>query len=43
VMHGGELIYLGREIDWATAPPRLDCGRRNGKYFAKVLPAGEGP
>jgi hypothetical protein len=28
---------LGRESDWAKAPLHLDCGSRNGVYFAHVL------
>ncbi len=28
---------VGNESDWATAPLHLDCGRRKGVYFAKVL------
>jgi hypothetical protein len=28
---------LGSESDWAKAPLRLDCGSRNGAYFAHVL------
>jgi hypothetical protein len=35
--HG--LIDVGSESDWAKAPIRLDCGKRNGVYFAHVLPA----
>jgi hypothetical protein len=35
--HG--VIDVGSENDWAKAPLRLDCGRRNGVYFAHVLPA----
>jgi hypothetical protein len=35
--HG--LIDVGSESDWAKAPLRLDCGRRNGVYFAHVLQA----
>jgi hypothetical protein len=34
--HG--LIDVGSERDWAKAPMRLDCGKRNGVYFAHVLP-----
>jgi hypothetical protein len=34
--HG--LIDVGSEGDWTNAPLRLDCGRRNGVYFAHVLP-----
>lgn len=31
------LVDVGSESDWAKAPMRLDCGRRNGVYFAHVL------
>jgi hypothetical protein len=30
-------IDVGRESEWAQAPLRLDCGSRNGVYFAHVL------
>ena len=30
-------VYLGLESEWAKAPLRLSCGRRNGRYFADVL------
>ena len=30
-------VYVGRESDWARAPPRLICGRRDGHYFATAL------
>jgi hypothetical protein len=29
-------IYLGREEAWARGPQRLECGRRNGVYFARL-------
>jgi hypothetical protein len=35
--HG--LVDVGSESDWAKAPLRLDCGKRNGIYFAHVLQA----
>ncbi len=35
--HG--LIDVGSESDWAKAPLRLDCGRRKGVYYARVLRA----
>jgi hypothetical protein len=35
--HG--IIDVGSENDWSKAPLRLDCGRRDGVYFAHVLPA----
>jgi hypothetical protein len=31
------LIDVGSEGDWAKAPLRLDCGKRNGVYFAHTL------
>jgi hypothetical protein len=31
------VIDIGAESDWAKAPMRLDCGRRNGVSFAHVL------
>ena len=36
-VHGDDTVYLGSESDWAQAPRRLACGRRNGQYFARVL------
>jgi hypothetical protein len=36
-MRPNGVIDLGAESDWAKAPMRLDCGRRNGIYFAHVL------
>jgi hypothetical protein len=36
-LRGGETIYLGLESEWAKAPAQLVCGRRNGRYFARVL------
>jgi hypothetical protein len=33
--HG--VIDVGSESDWAKAPLRLDCGSRNGVYFAHIL------
>jgi hypothetical protein len=35
--HGDDTVYLGSESDWAQAPRRLACGRRDGHYFARVL------
>jgi hypothetical protein len=32
-------IDVGSESDWATAPMRLECGKRDGVYFAHVLSA----
>jgi hypothetical protein len=34
--HG--LIDVGSENDWAKAPLHLECGRRDGVYYAHVLP-----
>jgi hypothetical protein len=36
-VHGDDTVYLGSESEWAQAPRRLACGRRNGHYFARVL------
>ncbi len=33
----GGVIDVGSESDWAKAPLRLDCGKRNGAYFAHIL------
>jgi hypothetical protein len=41
-LRGGPTVHLGRESDWAKAPLPLACGRRNGRYFARVLQANEG-
>lgn len=35
-------IDVGSESDWAKAPLRLECGRRDGVYFAHVLPPAPG-
>jgi hypothetical protein len=35
--HGS--VDVGSESDWAKAPLRLECGKRNGVYFAHVLAA----
>lgn len=32
-------VDVGSEGDWAKAPLRLECGKRNGVYFAHVLAA----
>jgi hypothetical protein len=32
------MIDIGAESDWAKAPLRLECGSRNGAYFAHILP-----
>jgi hypothetical protein len=34
---GDDLVFLGRESNWAKAPQQLACGRRHGHYFARVL------
>jgi hypothetical protein len=36
-LRGGPTVYLGLESDWAKAPAQLDCGRRDGSYFARVV------
>jgi hypothetical protein len=36
-VRGDDTVYLGSESDWAQTPPRLDCGYRDGRYFARVL------
>ena len=33
---GGDMIYLGREDAWAQAPIQVQCGRRDGRYFASL-------
>jgi hypothetical protein len=33
---GGDLIDLGRETAWTKAPIQIQCGRRNGRYFASL-------
>ena len=35
---GNAFMDVGAESDWAKAPLHLDCGSRNGVYFANVLP-----
>ena len=37
--HG--LIDVGSESDWAKAPLRLECGKRDGVYYAHVLQPSE--
>jgi hypothetical protein len=34
-------VDVGGESDWARAPLSLECGKRNGVYFAHVLPASQ--
>jgi hypothetical protein len=41
-LRGGQTVYLGLESDWAKAPPRLACGRQDGRYFARVLESKQG-
>src|SRR5882672_57140 len=36
-MIGGDVAYLGPENEWAKAPIQLQCGRRNGRYFARPV------
>jgi hypothetical protein len=36
-MVGGDVAYLGPENEWAKAPIQLQCGRRNGRYFARPV------
>jgi len=40
---GGDVVYLGLENDWAKAPIRVRCGRRNGRYFVSLPEPTEGP
>jgi hypothetical protein len=42
-VRGDNLIFVGRESDWAKSPLRLACGRRHGHYFAQVLESKEVP
>ena len=30
-------ILLGRKSEWLTTPPKLECGRRNGHFFARLV------
>jgi hypothetical protein len=32
---GGEIFHVGHESDWVKAPLRLNCGRRDGVFFAE--------
>ena len=34
---GGNVVSLGPEDKWAKAPIQLECGRRNGRYFARPV------
>jgi hypothetical protein len=38
----GDLTHLGHESDWLKAPLRLDCGRRNGAFFATLAKSKDG-
>jgi Glycosyltransferase family 87 len=33
---GGDVVSLGPENDWTKAPMQIRCGRRNGRYFARL-------
>lgn len=33
---GGDVVYAGSEDAWIKAPIQIQCGRRNGRYFASV-------
>lgn len=41
-IRGDDVVYIGREADWARAPLRLACGRRGHHYFATVIDAKPG-
>jgi hypothetical protein len=36
-LRGGDTVYVGLESEWAKAPAELACGRRDGRYFARLL------
>ena len=36
---GGGVAYLGRESAWLKGTPQVACGRRDGYYYAKILPS----
>jgi hypothetical protein len=36
-LRGDDMVVLGRESDWLQAPLPLECGRRRGHYFARLL------
>ena len=40
---GGDVVHLGREIDWTKAPIQIRCGRRNGRYYASLPDPKERP
>jgi hypothetical protein len=39
-VRGGSPMDLGSEGQWAQAPPRLECGRRDERYYVKVSAPG---
>jgi hypothetical protein len=39
---GADVVFLGSEAEWADAPLRLRCGRRNGRFFADLLKSTDG-
>jgi len=34
---GDQIVYVGKESDWLKKPLKLECGRRDGHYFARVV------
>ena len=34
-------IFVGREEAWAKGPLPIECGRRHGSYFARLMQAGQ--
>jgi hypothetical protein len=40
---GGDIIYLGHESAWTKVPIQVECGRRNGRYFANLPDSIERP
>jgi hypothetical protein len=40
-IRGGRMVYLGAESNWINAPVQIDCGRRDGHYFATVVKSKE--
>lgn len=36
-VHGNYVVGLGRASDWQKGSPRLECGRRDGRYSAGLL------
>jgi hypothetical protein len=41
-IRGDDPVFVGKESEWSKAPLRLACERRDGHYFARVLPRGGG-